>query len=123
MNAATVTMILLGVLLNAAAQLMLKAGASAVGTLGQDGLGVVAFGMGMAGQPLVLGGLSCHVLGVLIWMGALSRVDVSVAYPMLSLGYVINAVAAWYLLGEALTMQRALGIAVILVGVVVVARS
>jgi drug/metabolite transporter (DMT)-like permease len=53
----------------------------------------------------------------------LSRVPVSIAYPLLSLGYVVNAIAAHYLLGEAVTAQRWLGIGFIIVGVYVVARS
>ena len=51
------------------------------------------------------------------------EVDVTIAYPMLSLGYVINAVLAWYLFGEMLSMQRIIGITVILIGVWILARS
>jgi multidrug transporter EmrE-like cation transporter len=58
-----------------------------------------------------------------VWIMALSRVEVSLAYPMLSIGYVVNAVAAWYLFGEALTAQRMIGIGTIIVGVIVLARS
>ena len=54
---------------------------------------------------------------------ALSRLEVSLAYPMLSLGYVVNAVAAWWLFGEALGPLRCSGIALILLGVFFVARS
>jgi len=50
-------------------------------------------------------------------------VEVWIAYPMLSLGYVINAAAAWALFGEAVTLQRVIGIGVILLGVAIVARS
>jgi multidrug transporter EmrE-like cation transporter len=50
-------------------------------------------------------------------------VDVSIAYPMLSLGYVVNAFAAWYLFGEVMSMQRLIGIGIILIGVVVLARG
>jgi multidrug transporter EmrE-like cation transporter len=53
----------------------------------------------------------------------LSRVEVSIAYPMLSIGYVLNAVAAWYLFGESLTAQKLVGIAFIILGVFLVARS
>ena len=53
----------------------------------------------------------------------MSRVDVSIAYPMLSLGYVVNAFAAWYLFGEVLSVQRLVGIGIILIGVFVLARS
>ena len=54
---------------------------------------------------------------------ALSRVEVSIAYPMLSVGYVLNAIAAWYLFGEAVTPMRLVGIGVIILGVFIIARS
>jgi multidrug transporter EmrE-like cation transporter len=48
---------------------------------------------------------------------------VSIAYPMLSIGYVVNAAAAYYLFGEAVTPMRLLGIGIIIIGVYIVARS
>jgi drug/metabolite transporter (DMT)-like permease len=63
------------------------------------------------------------VISVVVWILGLSRVDVTIAYPMLSLGYVVNAFLAWYLFGEVLTLQRLIGIAIILIGVLVLARS
>jgi len=54
---------------------------------------------------------------------ALSRVEVSIAYPLLSVGYVVNALAASYLFGEAVTPLRLAGIAIIILGVFIVARS
>ena len=60
---------------------------------------------------------------MVVWILALSRVEVSIAYPMLSLGYVVNAVAAYYLFGEDVNAMRMSGIFVIIVGVVLVARS
>jgi len=104
--------ILAGVLLNAAAQLLLKAGTNAV-----------PLGVRLAIEPHVLGGLACYVVSVVVWVVALSRVPVSIAYPMLSIGYVVNAIAARYLLGETLTPMRLVGIGVIIVGVFMVARS
>ena len=71
----------------------------------------------------IIGGLGCYVISVAVWVVGLSRVDVSIAYPMLSLGYVVNAFAAWYLFGEVLSVQRLVGIGIILIGVVVLARS
>lgn len=104
--------ILAGVLLNAAAQLLLKAGTNAM-----------PLGLRLAIEPHILGGLACYVVSVVVWVIALSRVPVSIAYPMLSIGYVVNAIAAWWLLGEAVTPMRLAGIAIIVVGVFVVARS
>jgi len=83
----------------------------------------VPVGIALATQWPILGGLACYVVSVGVWLLGLSRVDVSIAYPMLSLGYIVNALAAWWLFGEAVTLQRAVGIGIIIVGVYVVARS
>ena len=52
-----------------------------------------------------------------------TRVPVSVAYPMLSIGYIVNAFAAWWLFGESLAAQKLIGIGFIVVGVWLVAKS
>ena len=112
-----------GVLLNAAAQLLLKAGTNVLGviTLTRDNwTGVFER---MAIEPHFIAGIVCYVVSLIVWILGLSRVPVSVAYPLLSLGYVINAIAAHYLLGEAVTAGRWVGIAFIILGVWLVARS
>jgi multidrug transporter EmrE-like cation transporter len=65
----------------------------------------------------------CYAVSVVFWILALSRVDVSIAYPMLSIGYVVNALAAWLLFSEQLNAARVTGIGVIILGVWLVARS
>ena len=123
MTPLTFSLLMLGVLLNAAAQLLLKAGTTSVGAFAfsMDNVGPVGFKL--ATSPHILGGLGCYVVSVVVWILALSRVPVSVAYPMLSVGYVVNAVAAWYLFGESITAQKLVGIAFIIAGVYLVARS
>ena len=123
MNLATFIFIISGVLLNAVAQLLLKAGANAIGEIHLTMQNWFSVGLKAATQLPIIGGLTCYVLSVVLWIIALSRVDVSLAYPMLSLGYVVAAFGAWYFLGEALTMQRLLAIGVILVGVALLART
>jgi drug/metabolite transporter (DMT)-like permease len=122
MNPISLTCILIGVALNAGAQLLLKAGVRAVGQFDFTVGNIVPIGLKVATQWPIIGGLACYVISVVVWIVGLSRVDVSIAYPMLSLGYVVNAFLAWYLFGEVLTMQRLLGIAIILIGVVVLTR-
>jgi multidrug transporter EmrE-like cation transporter len=117
------SLVLLGVMLNAAAQLLLKAGTRAVGEFEFSLANVGPVGWKLATNVPILGGLICYVVSVVVWIMALSRVEVSVAYPMLSLGYVVNAALAWWLFGEAVTPMRMIGIAVIIVGVYLVARS
>ncbi|MGI4855467.1 MAG: SMR family transporter [Janthinobacterium lividum] len=116
-------LIVAGVLLNACAQLLLKAGTNAVGHFEFSRANLWPIALRLATQWPIIGGLACYVVSVVVWIMALSRVDVSLAYPMLSLGYVVNAVAAYYLFGEALTVQRLLGIGIVLVGVYVLART
>ena len=93
MRSADLALILTGVTLNAAAQLLLKAGARMLPgvPLQMSNAGLVLERALMNG-PILLG-LACYVVSVAFWILALTRVDVSVAYPMLSIGYVINAVA------------------------------
>jgi multidrug transporter EmrE-like cation transporter len=122
-SALSFALILAGVLLNAAAQLLLKAGTNAVGHFEFSAANIVPVGLRLALEPFILGGVACYVVSLVVWIMALSRVEVSIAYPMLSIGYVVNAVAAWYLFGESLTALRLAGIGFIVVGVFLVARS
>ena len=117
------SLILAGVLLNAAAQLALKASVGNMGVISLSLNNAVPVFSRLSMEPWLWVGLACYGISVIVWILALSRVDVSIAYPMLSIGYVVNALAAWSLLGEALTTQRIMGIGIIIVGVVVLSRS
>jgi len=123
MSALSFALVLTGVLLNAVAQLMLKAGTNAIGAFQFSAANLGPIGWKVATQPFILGGLGCYVVSVVVWILALSRVEVSIAYPMLSIGYVVNAVAAYFLFGEAVGVQRLVGIGIIILGVYIVARS
>ena len=100
------------VILGTVAQLFLKAGTNAT-----------PVGLQLALEPRILAGTGCYALSLVLWVMALSRTEVSVMYPMVSLGFALNALLAWWLLGEAVTPMRMTGIAVIIVGVYLVARS
>ena len=123
MNLTTFGFILTGVCLNALAQLCLKAGTNAVGAIHLTAENWFSTGVKLATQLPIVGGLTCYVISVVVWIVALSRVDVTIAYPMISLGYIVNALGAWYFLGEAVSAQRLLAISVIIVGVVLLTRS
>ena len=123
MNPLTFSLLVTGVLLNAGAQLLLKAGTNRIGEFAFSMDNLVPIGTRIASSPPILAGLACYVVSVVVWILALSRVPVSVAYPMLSIGYVVNALAAWWLFGESLGMQKLLGIGFIVIGVFLVARS
>ena len=123
MTPLTFSLVLAGVLLNATAQLLLKAGTNRVGEFAYSLANVLPVGSKLALSPYIAGGLACYVVSVVVWILALSRVPVSVAYPMLSIGYIVNALAAYALFGESLNAQKLVGIGFIIVGVVLVGRS
>jgi multidrug transporter EmrE-like cation transporter len=123
MSAVSLSLIMIGVLLGAAAQLLLKAGTNAVGQFDFHWQNALPIATKMAQQPAIVAGLSCYAFSLIVWIMALSRVPVSVAYPMVAIGYLINAFAAWAWLGEPLGAQKLLGISFIILGVWLIARS
>jgi multidrug transporter EmrE-like cation transporter len=123
MTPSTLAYILSGVLLNAIAQLALKAATRNLGELSFERGAVVDMGLRVAAQPAIWVGLFCYALSVVVWIIALSRTEVSIAYPFLSIGYVIAAVVAWQFFGEALTTQKLAAIGLICAGVVLLYRS
>ena len=112
-----------GVLLNALAQLGLKAATRVSGPLIAGDAGVWQRALEVLVVPSFWYAMLAYGLSVIVWVVGLSRVPVSQAYPLLSLGYVINIGLAWWLLGEVPNVQRVAGIGVFVLGVVLVARS
>jgi multidrug transporter EmrE-like cation transporter len=123
MNIISFLLILSGVILNAGAQLLLKAGTNSLGTLNFNREAILSTLLRITFEPFIIVGLAFYILSFVIWIAALSKVDVSIAYPMLSIGYLINAVAAWYLFGEVVSQQKIAGLVTIMLGVYLVARS
>ena len=123
MKVADFAILFTGVLLNALAQLGLKAATAATGPLLVTDAGVWRRGLDLLAVPSLWYAIAAYGLSLIVWLVGLSRVPVTQAYPLLSLGYVINIGLAWWLLGEVPNLQRVAGIGVIVLGVVLVARS
>jgi multidrug transporter EmrE-like cation transporter len=115
-------LILTGVLLNAAAQIFLKAGTNTLGVVSFSADAWFSQALRIGFNPHIVGGMLCYAFSLVVWIMALSRVPVSIAYPMLSIGYVVSAVAAYFLFGETLGVARWAGIGFIIVGVYLVSR-
>ena len=123
MKLADFSVLLCGVLLNAFAQLWLKAATRVSGPLLATDSNVMGRAMQLLAVPSLWFALTAYGVSVIVWIVGLSRVPVSQAYPLLSLGYVLNIGLAWWLFGEVPNAQRVIGVAVIIGGVVLVARS
>jgi multidrug transporter EmrE-like cation transporter len=94
----------------------------------QDAAGSsVVFGVATAvpilTAPLTLLGLFLYAVSAMFWISALSRVELSYAYPMLGAGYVLVSIVAWKLWGEAFGVQRIIGTLVVAGGVILVGTS
>jgi drug/metabolite transporter (DMT)-like permease len=123
MKLADFGVLLCGVLLNAFAQLWLKAATRVSGPLVMTDGNMMGRALQLLSVPSLWFALTAYGVSVIVWIVGLSRVPVSQAYPLLSLGYVLNIGLAWWLFGEVPTAQRVIGVGVIIVGVVLVARS
>jgi multidrug transporter EmrE-like cation transporter len=123
MTWAAFALVMTGVLLNATAQLALKASVSDTGIINLDIQSLLSSAGSLASNLWLWLGLICYAISVVVWILALSRVDVSIAYPMLSIGYIVNAVAASQLFNEPMGMGKVVGIGIIMLGVYVLARS
>lgn len=116
--------VLASVLLSAFAQIALKAGMSrpeVLGAMAQGGAGGIA--LAVASQPWVIVGLGAYGLGMLVWLFVLSRIDVSLAYPFVSLGIVVTMALGYLVFGEAVTTARLAGAGLVVAGILVLATS
>jgi multidrug transporter EmrE-like cation transporter len=73
-------------------------------------------------QPYVVGGLLCYGVSAVLWILALTRLQLSHAYPMVALGYVIVFILSVVLFKEAVTLHKLGGLILIVSGVLVLAR-
>jgi drug/metabolite transporter (DMT)-like permease len=118
-NLRAIPLIVLGVLLNAGAQIFLKKGLQAAGGLQLSPGPLLSLFL----QPGILGGLACYAVSVVVWLGALSMVEVNYAYPFLALGFLANALMAQWFLGETIPGARWVALGIIILGVALQAWS
>jgi multidrug transporter EmrE-like cation transporter len=124
MSPITWTLILAGVGLNAAAQLLLKVATRPLAHYTDFGVQTLQASIVSLGTSLAFWtGMVCYGTSLCVWLAALSKAPVSTAYPMLSLGYVVVAAVSVLWLGETLAPAKILGIALICAGVFLVSRG
>ena len=123
MTAIIFSLILFSVGLNAGAQLLLKNGMNTIGSFNFNTQNLLPIAFKVASNPCIISGLFIYVMSVMVWLMVLSRTDVSLAYPMTSLGYIVTAIAGLILFQEPLSPTRIIGILIIMTGVYVITRS
>ena len=122
-NVQSIGMVLASVAFGAVGQLTLKAGMnSIVQSYGKLQLSVDTL-LHMATNPLLIVGIAIFGVSTLLWLFALAKADLSFAYPFLSLTYLAVLIGGAFLFGDKVTLPRVVGFAVIIAGVLIVARS
>ena len=121
-KSAAILLVLLSVILVNIGQLLLKHG---LNSLGEISLGVnVIFSLFNAVlNPFVFFGIVFFVVSSFFWLLALSKAELSYAFPILSLGYVLVSVLSWLFFNEVLSVLRILGLGVIVVGVFMLSKT
>lgn len=111
-----ILLITISCFLNTAAQIFLKMGVSRVNFSLSESLNFLL-------NPYIGGGICCYGLSLVFWLLALSKVDLSYGVPLLSLSYVLTALAGAYFFQESLGAWRLLGMVLIMGGIYCVSRT
>lgn len=110
-------LILFSVALSVAGQLTMKSGMQAVGKVELVQVFLTPKIFEVILNPLVIFGLLAYSVAAIIWLAVLSKAELSYAYPMIAMGYILTSVAAWVLFNESMTILRFMGITSIISGV------
>lgn len=118
----TAPFIVIAVAIGIVGQLLVKKGLNSLGNLNFS-LGLLETYIKIFLSPLVILGSLTYFASVFFWVYALTKVDLSFAYPFLALSYVLILLCSWVFLGEHIPLIRWVGVVVICLGVLLVARS
>lgn len=113
-------LILISVMLSAGGQLAMKSGVISLEKLSVTNIIVPSTMLKLISNPLIILGVFLYGVASIFWLSILSRSELSYAYPMIAISYVVTSVIAWLLFKENLTLIRFLGISMIIAGVYVI---
>ncbi|NOX33146.1 MAG: EamA family transporter [Deltaproteobacteria bacterium] len=118
-----IPLIVFGVLLNACAQIALKQGMRVIGIFSFSVENILPILIKVSTNPFILAGLVCYAISVIVWLMVLSRVEVSFAYPLLSIGYIVTAFAGYLFFNENMGYARWAGVLIICLGVYLITKT
>ena len=116
------TLIFTSIALGATGQVLLKAGANKLVNLNLSLSGLLPSIWELIKTPQIVIGMFCFAFSSLLWIKVLTKAELSFAYPLVSFSYVIVAIAAAIFFKEAITVNKVLGIAAIVIGVFILNR-
>ena len=118
-----ILLIISSVTLNAFAQLFIRQGMLKLGKISMGFVNIWHMILDSITNVYIWAGMFSYGISILLWMVVLSKVNVSLAYPFLSIGYIITTVISHFAFNEPITVPKILGISIICIGVVVLTYS
>ena len=118
-----IIIIILSIMMSSSAHIFLKKGMMTHAQNNIKTVGFVDLFWTVGTNPWVVGGMLLHVSALIVWLWALSKVDISFAYPFLALGYVLVSAMAWIWLGENITSMRIFAMIIIIIGIFILAKA
>ena len=122
-SVSNISIILLSILMSSTAHIFLKKGMMTYALSEVKSNCIFGLVWTVGTNPWIMGGMFLHVSALVVWLWALSKVDIIFAYPFLALGYVLVSAMAWFWLGEELNSMKILGMGIIIIGILVLARA
>ncbi len=119
----TFALLMIAISLTVTGELLLKTAMNRHGELNVSFSTLVPTAIKLFTNPFVLGGFVLVFSGALFWLAVLSRWPLSLAYPLLSISYIIGIIASVLVLKEKVSWVQLLGVLVIVLGVVLVSRG
>ena len=116
----TIGLALLSVSLGSVGQFLLKVGVNSLGGFRLSGRQFVKTIIGTLAEPHIFFGIILFATSMVVWLMVISDAELSRAYPMVSISYVFVALLSHFILGEPMSLLRVSGIAVILLGVILI---
>lgn len=123
MNILIFAIALTSVFLNALAQIFLKKTMLTIDAIPVGFINFFNFALSLALNYWFISAISCYILSIGLWMAVLSKVEVSLAYPLLSIGYIITAFIGYFFLKENINFLRIIGLSFICTGIIFVSKS
>ena len=110
---------LLSIILGTVAQFLLKVGVTAVHEKSKNTIELIKNGLF---NSYLWAGLCFYGISLVLWLFVLSKMELSKAYPLVSLGYIFTLVLAHSFLDEPITIAKVSGICLIIIGVIFLNR-
>ncbi len=110
----------ISIIMGVTAQILMKYGMKSVGHINNLFSIKIIY---MFFNVFVLSGIIFYLISMFFWINALSKIDLSAAYPFVSIGIIITVLLAAIMLSETITIQRWIGIFIIIIGVYIIVST